>query len=315
MKKNSKIYISGHSGMLGKTMHQFLKLKGYTNIIVQNSSDLDLRDQKKVNEFFKREKPEYVFHFAAKVGGIMANINNPAEFFYDNVMISSNVINAAHKYGVKKLLNLGSSCIYPVKCKQPMKEEYLMTGPLEPTNEGYALAKIIALKLCETYNKQYGTNFISLMPCNIYGINDHFDLQNSHVLSALVKKFVDAKHRDEKQVLLWGRGIARREFIYSEDVAEACYYFMQNFDAKDLPPFVNIGTGKDVTIKELAQLIADAVGFKGAIKYDTSKPDGMLRKLLNIDKAKSFGWKPKIDLKEGIKKTINYYVKNYAEKK
>ncbi|MFC1655704.1 GDP-L-fucose synthase family protein [Patescibacteria group bacterium] len=312
MQKDSKIYISGHTGMVGKTMYDFLQNNGYTNLVVRTSSELDLRNQKQVNEFFEKEKPEYVFHFAAKVGGIMANVNNPAEFFYDNVMITSNVIHGAYKSGVKKLLNLGSSCIYPAKCEQPMKEEHLMTGTLEPTNEGYALAKIIGLKLCETYNKQNETNFISLMPCNIYGVNEHFDLKNSHVLSALVKKFVDAKSAGQKSVTLWGAGVARREFMYSEDVAEACHYFMQNFDAKDLPSFVNIGSGTDVSIKELAELISSAVGFEGDIEYDTSKPDGMLQKLLNVDKAKSLGWSSKVSLEEGVQKTINYYKENYA---
>jgi GDP-L-fucose synthase len=275
-----------------------------------NSKELDLRNQKNVEEYFNINKPDYVFHLAAKVGGIAANIQSPAEFLYDNLMIEGNVIESSRKNSVEKLLFLGSSCIYPRECPQPMKEEYLLTGKLEPTNEGYALAKICGLKMCENYNKQYGTNFINLMPPNIYGINDHFDFKNSHVISSLITKFNDAKEKNQEVVEVWGTGISRREFLFVEDVADAMFYFMKNYSAKEIGPFVNIGSGEDISIKGLAFLIKDITQYSGEIKFDETKPDGMPKKLLDSSKAAGFGWKAKTNLRTGLEKTINWYVKN-----
>src|SRR3989344_8994433 len=284
MDKNSKILITGSGGMVGSALIRRLKKGGYKNLLIPNSKELDLRKQMHVENYFKKNKPEYVFHIAAKVGGIKANINYPAEFLYDNLLMQNNAIESARKFGVKKLLFLGSSCIYPREASQPMKEELLLSGKLESTNEGYAIAKIAGLKLCEYYNKQYNTNFISLMPCNLYGINDHFELENSHVISALILKFHNAKKKNLTFVDIWGSGNARREFLFVDDAADAILYFMLNYDAKDLMPFVNIGYGKDVSIKHLAFMIKDIIGFKGEIKFDASKPEGMLRKLLDITK-------------------------------
>ncbi len=311
MNKDSKIYISGHNGMVGKTMLDLLKKEGYTNIITRDSKKLDLKDQKAVEEFFKSKKPEYVFHFAAKVGGIMANIENPATFLYDNLMISSNVIHSSHKFKVKKLINLGSSCIYPRECEQPMKEEYLLTGKLEPTNEGYALAKIIGLKLCETYNIQHKTDFISLMPCNLYGINERFDINHSHVLAALIMKFHKAKTENLPSVTLWGTGKAKREFLYVEDLSKAILHFATNYSSEDLNnEFINIGSGEDISIKDLAELIKKIVGYEGEVEWDSSKPDGMPRKLLDISKMKEYEFTPETSLEKGIKKTYKYYLEN-----
>ncbi len=312
--KNSKIYISGHKGMVGSVMLRLLESRGYKNLIFKTSKELDLRIQKEVDEFIEKEYPEYIFHFAAKVGGIKANINYPAEFLYDNIMIATNVINAAYKYKVKKLLYLGSSCIYPRECLQPMKEEYLLTGKLEPTNEGYALAKIIGLKLCKYYNKQYKTNFISLMPPNIYGPNDNFDLETSHVVAALIRKFIEAKENSLDYVTVLGTGEARREFLYVEDLADACLYFIENYEAKDLPEFINVGYGKDITIKELVRIIGEEVGYKGEVIWDSSFPDGMSQKLLDSSISKKLGWKPKIPLREGLRKTIKWYKNAYISK-
>ena len=310
MDKNSKILITGSGGMVGSALIRRLKKGGYKNLLIPNSKELDLRKQMHVENYFKKNKPEYVFHIAAKVGGIKANINYPAEFLYDNLLMQNNAIESARKFGVKKLLFLGSSCIYPREASQPMKEELLLSGKLESTNEGYAIAKIAGLKLCEYYNKQYNTNFISLMPCNLYGINDHFELENSHVISALILKFHNAKKKNLTFVDIWGSGNARREFLFVDDAADAILYFMLNYDAKDLMPFVNIGYGKDVSIKHLAFMIKDIIGFKGEIKFDASKPEGMLRKLLDITKAKKLGWEAKTGLKDGLKKAYDWFIKN-----
>lgn len=307
--RDSKIYISGHNGMVGKTMFKLLKDKGFSNIVVKDSSVLDLKNQSAVEKFFFDEKPNYVFHFAARVGGIMANVSDPAGFLYDNLLISSNVIYGAYKANVKKLLNLGSSCVYPRECPQPMKEEYLLSGKLEPTNEGYALSKIAALKLCEFLNTQYGTDFISLMPCNLYGINERFDAVHSHVISGMIMKFHEAKIGKQKKVQLWGTGSARREFLYVEDLARAALYFMDNYSAKDLGnQFVNIGSGEDIRIRDLADLISGIIGFKGEMEWDSSKPDGMPQKLLDVTRMKDFNFNPEISLKEGIRRTYDYYL-------
>lgn len=308
MEKDSKVYITGHNGMVGRAVLEKLRGKGYVNLIFKTSIELDLRNQKAVEKFFKANKPEYIFHFAARVGGIGANIKYPAEFLYENLMISSNVVHAAYKYRVKKLLYLGSSCIYPRECPQPMGEEYLLSGKFEPTNEGYALAKTTGLKLCEFYNKQYGTNFISLVPPNIYGPGDHFGVEISHVMSALIYKFHKAKVDNKRNIEIWGTGDARREFLFVDDLAEACVDFMENIDAKDLSTFINIGVGGDITIKELVSLIKKIIGFEGEIRYDTSKPDGMPRKLLDISRINKLGWKPRVSLTEGIKRTYEWYL-------
>jgi GDP-L-fucose synthase len=310
MEKNSKVYVAGHRGLVGSAIMRKLESKSYKNIICRTHKELDLTDQQAVNEFFVSEKPEYVFLAAAKVGGIFANDTYPAEFIYDNLMIETNVINAAYKYGVKKLLFLGSSCIYPKFASQPMKEEYLLTGELEPTNEAYAIAKIAGIRLCKHYNQQYGTNFISVMPTNLYGPNDNFDLQTSHVMPALIRKFHEAKINNEPKVVIWGTGKTRREFLHVDDIADACVYLMDNFNAEDIGEFVNIGVGKDVSIAELAETIRDIVGFEGEVVYDTSKPDGTPRKLLDVSLLNSLGWKHSIDLKEGIKNTFEWYVKH-----
>jgi len=309
MDKKSKIYLAGHTGLVGSAMMRGLKSAGYENIVTRELDDLDLKVQRSVDMFFEIEKPEYVFLAAAKVGGIMANNTYKAEFIYDNIIIASNVINAAYKAGVKKLLNLGSSCIYQKMAQQPLKEEYLLTGPLEPTNEPYAIAKIAAIKLCRYYNEQYGTNFISVMPTNQYGINDNFDLEKSHVLPAMIRKFHDAKISNAKTVTLWGTGEVYREFMCSDDLANACIYLMQNKDFKDIGEFVNVGTGEDLKIKELAQIIKEIVGFKGEVVWDTTKPDGTPKKQLDTTRLFKLGWKPKISLRDGIKKEYEWYLK------
>jgi len=311
MGKKAKIYISGHAGMVGSAVLKLLKEKGCRNLILRTSKELDLRNQKEVERFMEKEEPEYIFLFAAKVGGIKANIEHPAEFLYDNLMIEANVIHASYKYKVKKLLYLGSSCVYPRNCPQPMKEEYLLNGKPEPTNEGYAIAKIAGLKLCEYYHKQFNSNFISLVPPNLYGPNDNFDPETSHVVAALIRKFVEAKKKNLNSIKVWGTGRARREFLYVEDLAEACIYFMNNYDAKDLPGFVNVGYGNDITIHELAAIIQEQVEYGGKIAWNTSMADGMPQKLLDAHLAKSFGWEPKTSLEEGIKKTIKWYRNEY----
>jgi len=310
MRKNSRILVTGSDGMVGKSLVKGLKFTAYTNIFTPNSKTLDLRNQVKVDNYFKKSKFDYVFHVAAKVGGILSNINYPAEFLYDNLMIQSNVIECARKYKVKKLLLLGSSCIYPRNCPQPMKEEHLLTGQFEPTNEAYALSKVSGLKLCKYYNEQYSTNFINIIPCNLYGPNDHFNEKSSHVIPALISKFHEAKQKNEFFVTLWGNGKAKREFLYVEDVSEAMIYFMNKYNADKIGDFVNIGYGKDITIKELSNLIKKIVGFKGKIRWDTKKPNGMPKKLLNLQKSRSLGWKPRTSIKEGIDKTYNWFLKN-----
>lgn len=382
MDKLSKIYISGHRGLVGSAILRKLKEKGFANLLTRTSRQLDLRNQAATERFFKKEKPEYVFLAAAKVGGILANDTYKAEFIYDNTMIASNVIHASYKYGVKKLLNLGSSCIYPKMAPQPMKEEYLLTGELEPTNEPYAIAKISAIKLCRYYNEQYGTNFISVMPTNLYGPNDNFNLETSHALPALIRKFhlgkclqnkdfdairkdlikypiqgfnvaqlsnedivsllikvgikvadpsvnishltSDTLHSSPDVVTLWGSGNPYREFLFVDDLADCCVFLMDHYDAPttsstpltpDTLPFtindfINVGTGKDITIKDLAEMIKDIVGFQGTIRFDPSRPDGTPKKLLDISRLKSLGWEPKISLKDGIKRTYEWYKKS-----
>ena len=305
MNVNSKIYVAGHNGLVGSAIVREMSKCGFENIIKRNFSELDLRNQKDVLEFFETEKPEYVFLAAAKVGGIAANIESPAEFMYDNLVIQNNIIDSAYKTGVKKLLFLGSSCIYPRLCPQPMKEEYLLSGVVEPTNEGYALAKIIGLKLCEMYNRQYGTDYISVMPCNVYGQGDSFNLENSHVVAALMRKFHEAKENASDSVLVWGTGEARRELLYVDDLAEACVFLMNTYSGNE---FLNIGTGFDVSIAELANIIKEVVGYQGNIVYDKSKPDGMPQKLMNISKATERGWSAKIDITEGIVKMYSWYI-------
>lgn len=311
MDKKARIFVSGHKGMVGSCVLKLLEKMGYDNLITKSSKELDLRNQKKVDYFIKAQRPDYVFLFAAKVGGIKANMEHPAEFLYDNLMIEANIINASYKYNVKKLLYLGSSCIYPRDCPQPMKEEYLLSGKFEPTNEGYALAKVAGLKLCEYYNKQFHTNFICIMPPNLYGPNDNFDIDTSHVLPALIRKFIDAKANGLKKVVVWGTGIAKREFLYVEDLAYACIYFMNKLDVDNLPSFVNIGSGEDVTIKELAGLISREIKYKGEIAWDTSMADGMPKKLLDLALSNKFYCKVKTPLKCGIRKTVKFYMDMY----
>jgi GDP-L-fucose synthase len=307
MDRESKIYLAGHRGLVGSALKRKLKSEGYTNLIFRTHKELDLSNQQAVNEFFEQERPEYVFLAAAKVGGILANSIYPAEFIYENLMIESNVIHASYIYGVKKLLFLGSSCIYPKLAPQPLKEGYILTGPLEETNEAYAVAKIAGIRLCKHYNQQYGTNFISVMPTNLYGPNDNFNLETSHVMPALIRKFHEAKVNNEFEVAVWGTGKPRREFLYVDDMADACVYLMEKFDSSEIEEFVNIGVGKDITIGELAELIKEIVGFKGKIIKDISKPDGTPQKLLDVTKLNSLGWKASIQLKEGIERTYVWY--------
>lgn len=307
MEKNSKIYIAGHNGMVGSSIVRLLKKQGYDNLLLIDKNDLDLTIQNEVEIFFKKEKPEYVFLAAAKVGGIQANMDSQAEFLYVNSMIQLNIIHQAYKFNVRKVLILGSSCIYPTNSKQPIKEEYLLTDKLEPTNEGYALSKIIGLKMSEYYSKQYGMGIIALMPSNLYGQNDSFDLNTSHVLSALIRKFYDAKVEKQKSISLWGTGIAKREFMYVDDFSEAAVFFMNYYDNCD---FINIGWGKDISIKELATLISNKIGYTGKIVWDDTKPDGMLRKCMDVSKMKELGFTPKITLDDGLDTMIDLY-KNY----
>jgi GDP-L-fucose synthase len=311
MNKKSRIYVAGHTGLVGSAIHRRLQAEEYPNLIVRPHRDLDLLRQVEVETFFKAEKPECVFLAAAKVGGILANNTYPAEFIYENLLVEINVIHAAYVSGVKKLLFLGSSCIYPRECPQPMKEEYLLSGKLEPTNEPYAIAKIAGIKMCQSYNRQYGSRFISVMPTNLYGAGDNFDLETSHVLPALIRKFHDARTRDEKTVNIWGTGTARREFLHVDDMADACVFLMKNYDDSEI---INIGVGEDITIRELAQMIKDIVGFKGSIQYDSSKPDGTPRKLLDVSRLRSLGWQPKISLREGIEMTYRWYVEEGARR-
>jgi GDP-L-fucose synthase len=302
MKQNEKIYIAGHRGMVGSGLERKLRKEGYHNIVTRTSAELDLRNQQAVNEFFEKEKPAYVILAAAKVGGIHANNTYRAEFIYDNLMIEANIIHAAYLNNVTKLLFLGSSCIYPKMAPQPLKEEYLLSGYLEPTNQPYAIAKIAGIEMCDSYRAQYGCNFISAMPTNLYGTNDNYHPENSHVLPALIRRIVLAKKNNEPNVTIWGSGTPRREFLHVDDLADACYFLLQNYNQQGL---VNIGCGTDVSIKELAELIVAEVGYKGQLVFDKTKPDGTMQKLLDINKLKSLGWKYSIDLRTGIKKTIN----------
>lgn len=307
MEKNSKIYVAGHRGLVGSAIIRNLEAKGFNNLILKTHQELDLLDAKAVADFFASEKPEYVFLAAAKVGGIHANNTYPADFIFQNLQVQNNVIHNAYLNGTKKLIFLGSSCIYPRNCPQPIKEEYLLTGPLEKTNEAYAVAKIAGIKMCQSYNKQYGTKFISVMPTNLYGINDNFDLESSHVLPALLRKFHDAKISSAKEVVMWGTGSPMREFLYVDDMADACVHLMNTYEDSEI---VNIGTGEDVTIKELAILIKKIVGFEGEIINDTTKPDGTPRKLLDVSKLHNLGWKHKTSLEDGIKDTYEWFLRN-----
>jgi len=347
MQKNERIFVAGHKGLVGSAIVRKLQSEGYSNLVLRSHQELDLLRQAEVETFFKAEEPEYVFLAAAKVGGILANNTYPAEFIYQNLSIESNVIHASYVAGVKKLLFLGSSCIYPRACAQPMKEEYLLSGQLEPTNEPYAIAKIAGIRMCQSYNRQYGTRFISVMPTNLYGPGDNFDLETSHVLPALIRKFHEAKTSDESRVTsdkrpndgtkdaaltlkrsapltssersersspgsfvtLWGTGTPRREFLHVDDLADACVFLMNHYEDSEI---INIGVGKDISISELADLIKDIVGFKGAIRYDRSKPDGTPRKLLDASKLRALGWQSKISLREGIERTYRWYVEEGA---
>ena len=316
MNKNDKIYIAGHNGLVGSAILRKLKSLGYNNIIAKAHKDLDLINQSAVDDFFKNEKPDYIFLAAAKVGGIGANSTYPAEFIYQNTMIGFNIIHASYKYNVKKLLNLGSSCIYPKFSPQPLKEEYLLSGSLESTNDAYAIAKISTIKLCYSYNKQYGTNFISAMPANLYGPNDTYDTENGHVLPSLIRKFHEAKTNGTNKVILWGDGSPRREFLYSDDLADAIVFLMLNKDFSEIGEFINIGTGVDITINELAEIIKKTIYFDSPevncrIEWDTNKPNGTPQKLLDISKMNSFGWKAHTDLFIGIKKVYNNFIKNF----
>ena len=301
MELTSKIYIAGHKGMVGSGLERKLRKEGYYNIITKISAELDLRNQQAVNYFFEKEKPEYVILAAAKVGGIHANNTYRAEFIYDNLMIEANIIHAAYFNKVTKLLFLGSSCIYPKMAPQPLKEEYLLSGYLESTNQPYAIAKIAGIEMCESYRAQYGCNFISAMPTNLYGTNDNYHPENSHVLPALIRKILLAKKNNEPNVTIWGTGTPRREFLHVDDLANACYFLLQNYNEQGI---VNIGCGVDISVNELAKLIILEVGYEGKLIFDTTKPDGTLRKLMDISKINSLGWKPSINLQEGIKKTI-----------
>ena len=305
--KNTKIYLAGHRGLVGSAIMKSLKAKGYTNLVTRTHHELDLTRQKDVEDFFAQEKPEMVILAAAKVGGIGANSTYPADFIYENLAIAQNVIHSAYVYGVKKLINLGSSCIYPKMAPQPLKEEYLLTGPLEVTNEAYAVAKIAAIRLCKHYNEQYGTNFLSTMPTNLYGPGDNYDLNNSHVLPAMIRKFHEAKVNNTT-VTLWGDGTPLREFLYSEDLADAIVYLLENKDYQDVGELINVGSGKEVSIKELAELVAQTVSYTGEVKWDSSKPNGTPRKLMDSARLFGLGWKPTVDLTKGIKKAYEDFL-------
>ena len=319
MNKNSKIYIAGHNGLVGSAIFKNLQVKGYTNLVCRTHKELDLLNQSEVEKFFELEKPEYVIMAAAKVGGIVANNTYRADFIYENLQVQNNVIHQSYIHNIKKLLFLGSTCIYPKNASQPMKEDSLLTSPLEYTNEPYAIAKIAGIKMCESYNLQYSTNFISVMPTNLYGTNDNFNLETSHVLPALLRKIDDAKNTNQDSVEIWGSGAPRREFMYSEDMADACIFIMENVNFKDLynkndkeirNTHINIGTGEDISIKELANIIKKIVGFKGVFHFNTDKPDGTMIKLTNPSKLNELGWKYKVDLEEGIKLMYSWYVDN-----
>jgi GDP-L-fucose synthase len=307
MEKNSKIFVAGHRGLVGSAIVRALKANGYTQLLLRTHAELDLVNKSAVHSFFEAERPEYVFLAAAKVGGIHANNTYPAEFIYQNLEIQNCLIHASYTYGVKKLCFLGSSCIYPKLAPQPMKEEYLLTGPLEPTNEPYAVAKIAGITMCQAYVRQYGSNFISVMPTNLYGPNDNFDLQNSHVLPALIHKFVHAHKANQETVVIWGSGSPRREFLYVDDMADACLFLMNTYNDSGI---VNIGTGEDASILDVAKLIAQKVGYTGRLEFDASKPDGTPRKLLDVSKLTALGWRAKVSLAQGIEQTIDWYRRN-----
>jgi GDP-L-fucose synthase len=308
VEKSAKIYVAGHRGMVGSAICRRLNADGYQNLLLRSSSELDLRNQLAVEKFFEKEKPEYVFLAAAKVGGIMANNTYRAEFLYENVLIESNVIHQSHVHGVKKLLFMGSSCIYPKMAPQPLKEDYLLSGYLEPTNEPYAVAKIVGIKLCESYRDQYGSSFVSVMPANLYGPNDNYDLNRSHVLPALIRKFTEAVRAKAPAVEVWGSGSPLREFLHADDLADACLFVMKNYNEKQ---FVNVGTGSDVTIRELAMMIKSMTGFAGDLKWDSTKPDGTPRKLLDVQRLNEMGWRSKISLEEGLRSTIRDYMSTH----
>jgi len=314
MDKHSKIYIAGNTGMVGSAILRNLESKGYTNFVFTTWPEYDLTNQKTVQDFFEKEKPDYVIDAAAKVGGILANDTYRAQFIYENLMIQNNIIHAAYVHKVRKLLFLGSSCIYPKNCSQPMREEYLLTGLLEPTNEPYAIAKIAGIKMCENYYRQYGCNFISVMPTNLFGPNDNYDLQTSHVLPALIRRIHEAKINNNDVVRIWGTGKPKREFLYVDDMADACVYLLKNLEANELYSMglthINIGVGKDITIGGLAETISNIVGYNGHIEYDTSKPDGMPQKLLDVARLHSLGWDIQISLEKRIKETYNWYIKH-----
>lgn len=307
MQQNDKIYVAGHRGMVGSAITRKLKKEGFANLVQKTSKELDLRNQAAVHVFFEQERPDHVFLAAAKVGGILANNTYRAEFLYDNLMIQNNIIDAAYRAGVKKLMFLGSSCIYPKLAPQPLKEDALLTGELEPTNEPYAIAKIAGIKMADAYRSQYGCNFISVMPTNLYGPNDNYDLNNSHVLPALIRKFHEAKKKGEPSVTLWGTGKPRREFLHADDLADACFFLMQQYDE---PGFINIGTGEDLEIGELALLVKKITGYEGEIKHDLSKPDGTPRKLMDVTKLHKLGWKASISLEDGIRKVYEDFKKD-----
>lgn len=306
--RSARIFITGHRGMVGSAITRYLKSKGFSNLLLASRQELDLKSQAQVNEWFAKNRPEYVFHVAGTVGGILANSTRPAEFLYDNIMLQANVLEASQKNGVKKLLYLGSSCIYPRDCPQPIKEEYLLTGPLEQTNYAYALAKISGVKACQAYRQQYGSDFISAMPTNLYGTGDNFDLKNSHVLPALMRKFHEAKQRGDSHVSIWGTGSARREFLHVDDLAAACFYLMEHYSD---PETINVGTGEDVTIKQLAMTVGSIVYPEAQLQFDTSKPDGTPRKLLDISRLAKLGWTASISLEDGIRSTYRWFLENH----
>jgi GDP-L-fucose synthase len=306
--KDARIYVAGHSGLVGSAITRRLQAGGFTNILTAEREELDLRDQAAVNRWFAANRPEYVFLVAGTVGGILANSSRPAEFIYDNMMIHATVVDAAYREGVTKLLYLGSSCIYPRECPQPIREEYLLTGPLEPTNEPYAIAKIAGIKLCQSYRRQYGCDFISAMPTNLYGPNDNFDLTSSHVLPALMRRFHDAKAASRREVVIWGTGAARREFLHVDDLADACLFLMERFDGDQ---HINVGTGEDLTIRELAELVQEIVHPNATLTFDTTKPDGTPRKLLDVAHLHALGWQHRITLRQGIESTYNWFLANH----
>lgn len=305
--KDAKIYIAGHMGLIGSALHRALLVRGYTNFLLRTSKELDLRDTEKVDSLFEKEKPDFVFVAAAKVGGIKANMEQPAEFIYDNLKIQNNIIHSSWKNGVSKLLFLGSACIYPTKSLQPIKEEYFLSGPFEPTNQPYAVAKTAGIEMCKAYRKQYGCNFISVIPNNLYGTRDNFHPEHSHLVAALIRKFHEAKVQGKKEAMLWGTGTPRRELLYSDDAAEACILLMERYNESDV---INVGLGEDMSVKEIAGVVCGVVGFKGEIKFDSTKPDGMMRRLLDVNKIQNMGWKAHTSLHEGIKKSYDWFLAN-----